>query len=79
MIGIHHEIYARHERAADKLTMTRLLHLAELLDFSPVEAICAVKSQFFGSDRKKADIKVRARHEGIGPVGSSSRGPVEGR
>ena len=33
MIGIHHEIYARHERADAKLRVTRLLHLAELLKF----------------------------------------------
>lgn len=57
MVGIHHEIYARHERAAARLTMTRLLHLAELLDFSPIEAIHTITPQFFGSDRKEADMK----------------------
>lgn len=49
-VGIPHEIYARHERGAAKLTMTRLLHLAELLDFSLIEAVHAVSPQFFGGD-----------------------------
>lgn len=57
MVGIHHEIYARHERAGAKLRVTRLLHLAELLDFSPLEAIYAVAPQFFGETEKEAEVK----------------------
>lgn len=59
MIGIHHEIYARHERGAARLTMTRLLHLAELLDFSPIEAVHAAAPQFFGADQEEADMKFK--------------------
>lgn len=58
MIGIHAEIYARHERAGAKLTMTRLLHLAELLDFSPVEALHAIAPHFFGSNPREADMRL---------------------
>jgi transcriptional regulator with XRE-family HTH domain len=57
MIGIHQEIYARHERAGAKLRVTRLLHLAELLDFSPVEAIFAAAPQFFGDSQEEATVK----------------------
>ncbi|WP_019171807.1 helix-turn-helix domain-containing protein [Pseudaminobacter salicylatoxidans] len=57
MIGIHQEIYARHERAGAKLRVTRLLHLAELLDFSPVEAIYAAAPQFFGDSQEEAAVK----------------------
>lgn len=58
MVGIHAEIYARHERAAARLTVARLLHLAELLDFSPLEAVHAVAPQFFGKDQKEADMRL---------------------
>lgn len=58
MIGIHAEIYARHERAGAKLTVTRLLHLAELLDFSPVEALHAIAPHFFGSSPGEADMRL---------------------
>ncbi|MEZ5784588.1 MAG: helix-turn-helix transcriptional regulator [Rhizobiaceae bacterium] len=57
MIGIHQEIYARHERAGAKLRVTRLLHLAELLGFSPIEAIYAAAPQFFGDSQEEAAVK----------------------
>ncbi|MBP0440433.1 helix-turn-helix domain-containing protein [Tianweitania sediminis] len=57
MIGIHHEIYARHERADAKLRVTRLLHLAELLGFSPFEAIYAAAPQFLGDSEEEAAVK----------------------
>jgi transcriptional regulator with XRE-family HTH domain len=57
MIGIHQEIYARHERAGAKLRVTRLLHLAELLGFSPFEAIYAAAPQFLGDSEEEAAVK----------------------
>nr|WP_295468836.1 helix-turn-helix transcriptional regulator [Mesorhizobium sp.] len=59
MIGIHHEIYARHERAGAKLRVTRLLHLAELLGFSPIEAIYMAAPQFFGESEEDAAVKFK--------------------
>jgi hypothetical protein len=59
MVGIHAEILARHERAGAKLRATRLIHLAELLDFSPVEAIHAAAPHLFGSTQQEADIKLK--------------------
>lgn len=59
MVGLHHEIYARHERAGAKLRVTRLLHLAELLDFSPIEAIYAAAPQFFGETEQEAEVKLK--------------------
>lgn len=59
MVGLHHEIYARHERAGAKLRVTRLLHLAELLDFAPIEAIYAAAPQFFGDTEEEAAVKFR--------------------
>ncbi|OQM73381.1 helix-turn-helix domain-containing protein [Manganibacter manganicus] len=57
MIGIHQEIYARHERAGAKLRVTRLLLLAELLGFSPFEAIYAAAPQFLGDSEEEAAVK----------------------
>lgn len=57
MVGLHQEIYARHERAGAKLRVTRLLHLAELLGFSPIDAIYAAAPQFFGNSREEAEVK----------------------
>jgi transcriptional regulator with XRE-family HTH domain len=59
MVGLHHEIYARHERAGAKLRVARLLHLAELLDFSPVEAIYAAAPQFFGETKEEAETRFK--------------------
>lgn len=59
MVGIHHEIYARHERAGAKLRATRLLHLAELLDFSPVEALYAAAPHLFGENEREAEVKLK--------------------
>ena len=59
MIGIHQEIYARHERAGAKLRVTRLLHLAELLGFSPIEAIYAAAPQLFGDSEEEAEVKLK--------------------
>lgn len=59
MVGLHHEIYARHERAGAKLRVARLLHLAELLDFSPIEAIYAAAPQFFGESEQEAETRYK--------------------
>ncbi|TYR33488.1 helix-turn-helix transcriptional regulator [Mesorhizobium microcysteis] len=59
MVGLHHEIYARHERAGAKLRVTRLLHLAELLDFSPIEALYAAAPHLFGVSEQEAEIKLK--------------------
>ena len=60
MIGIHAEILARHERAGAKLRVTRLIHLAELLDFSPIEAIYAAAPHLFGDSEQEADDQAEA-------------------
>ena len=59
MVGIHHEIYARHERAGAKLRVTRLLHLAELLDFSPIEALYAAAPHLFGESEQEVEVKLK--------------------
>lgn len=59
MVGLHHEIYARHERAGAYLRVTRLIHLAELLDFSPIEALYAAAPHLFGETEQEAEVKLK--------------------
>ena len=58
-VGLHPGIYARHENAGAKLRTTRLIQLAELLGFSPVEAIHAAAPHLFGSSQQEADVKLK--------------------
>lgn len=57
MVGLHEQIFARYERAFSKLTVTRLIHLAEILDFSPIELIYAAAPHLFGETKKEAHDK----------------------
>lgn len=59
MIGLHETIFARYERAFSKLQATRLVHLCEILDCSPLEMIHAAAPHFFGESRKEADDKLK--------------------
>lgn len=59
MVGLHDTVFARYERAFSKLQATRLIHLCEILDCSPVEMIHAAAPHFFGESRKEADDKLK--------------------
>ena len=59
MIGLHKTIVARYERAFSKLQATRLIHLCEILDCSPIEMIHAAAPHFFGKSREEADTKLK--------------------
>lgn len=59
MVGLHETIFARYERAFSKLQATRLIHLCEILDCSPVEMIHAAAPHLFGETRKEADDKLK--------------------
>ena len=54
MVGLHEQIFARYERAFSKLTVTRLIHLAEILEFSPIELIYAAAPHLFGDTKEEA-------------------------
>lgn len=59
MVGLHEQIYGRYERAFSKLTVTRLIHLAEILGFSPIEMLYAAAPHLFGDGQEEADDKVK--------------------
>ena len=54
VVGLHEQIFARYERAFSKLTVTRLIHLAEILEFSPIELIYAAAPHLFGDTKEEA-------------------------
>ncbi|TPM25774.1 helix-turn-helix transcriptional regulator [Mesorhizobium sp. B2-2-2] len=59
MVGLHETIFARYERAFSKLHATRLLHICEILDCSPIEMIHYAAPHFFGESRQEADDKLK--------------------
>jgi transcriptional regulator with XRE-family HTH domain len=59
MVGLHETIFGRYERAFSKLQATRLIHLCEILDCSPVEMIHAAAPHLFGENREDADNKLK--------------------
>jgi hypothetical protein len=59
MVGLHETIFARYERAFSKLQATRLIHLSEILGFSPIEMIHAAAPHLFGDSRQEADDKLK--------------------
>ncbi|WP_292443531.1 helix-turn-helix transcriptional regulator [Mesorhizobium sp.] len=59
MVGLHETIFARYERAFSKLHATRLIHICEILDCSPIEMIHSAAPHFFGESRQEADDKLK--------------------
>jgi transcriptional regulator with XRE-family HTH domain len=59
MVGLHETIFARYERAFSKLQATRLIHLCEILDCSPIEMLHVAAPHFFGGSRHEADDKLK--------------------
>lgn len=59
MVGLHETIFARYERAFSKLHATRLVHVCEILDCSPIEMIHFAAPHFFGQNRQEADDKLK--------------------
>ncbi|WP_246671875.1 MULTISPECIES: helix-turn-helix transcriptional regulator [unclassified Mesorhizobium] len=59
MVGLHETIFARYERAFSKLHATRLIHVCEILDCSPIEMIHFAAPHFFGQNRQEADDKLK--------------------
>nr|WP_250811967.1 helix-turn-helix transcriptional regulator [Neorhizobium tomejilense] len=59
MLGLTPQVYGRYERGEAKLSVTRLVHLAEILDFSPLDVISAAAPHVMGRTIEEADIRCR--------------------
>jgi hypothetical protein len=60
MIGLSTQVFGRYEKAISKMHVTRLIHLCEILDASPVEMIHAAAPHLFGKTEEEARIRAEA-------------------
>ncbi|WP_137137267.1 helix-turn-helix transcriptional regulator [Rhizobium sp. FKY42] len=54
LYGLSMAVYGRYERAFSPLTVGRMIHLSELLGFSPMEMIYAAAPHLFGKTNEEA-------------------------
>lgn len=59
LVGLTPQVYGRYERGEAKMHVTRLVHLSELLDFSPLDLIFAAAPHLWGASAEEADIRHR--------------------
>ncbi|MGV1760528.1 helix-turn-helix domain-containing protein [Rhizobium sp. A22-96] len=59
LLGVHHIVYGRYERAETKMNVSRLIHLSELLNFSPLDLIMAAAPYRFGNTQEEAERRCR--------------------
>ncbi|ABS17287.1 helix-turn-helix transcriptional regulator (plasmid) [Brucella anthropi] len=56
LLGLHHQVLSRYEKATSKLTVARLIHLCEVLDTSPMELLYPVAPHLFGETAQEAEM-----------------------
>lgn len=55
MLGLSTQVYGRYERAFSKMHVTRMVHLAEILDFMPIELVYTAAPHLWGEDAQEAE------------------------
>ncbi|RWB39707.1 MAG: XRE family transcriptional regulator [Mesorhizobium sp.] len=55
MLGLSDQVYNRYENAVSRLTVSRLLHICEVLSISPVEILYPVAPHLWGEDQAEAE------------------------
>jgi transcriptional regulator with XRE-family HTH domain len=55
MLDLHPQVYGRYERGESRLTVTRLVQLSELLDFSPLDIVLAAAPHRLGDTQAASD------------------------
>lgn len=60
LIGLATQVYGRYERGFSALTVTRLIHVCELLDMEPEEIIFAVAPHLYGASQDEAETRYAA-------------------
>lgn len=59
LVGLTEQVYGRYERNASKMHVSRLIHLSEVLDISPVELLSFAAPHLWGKTQEEADARVR--------------------
>lgn len=55
LVGLHSQVYGRYERNETPMQVSRLIHLSEVLDFSPIDLIMAAAPYRWGNTQCEAD------------------------
>lgn len=59
LVGLTEQVYGRYERNSSKMHVSRLLHLSEVLDISPVELLAPAAPHLWGDTQEEADARCR--------------------
>ncbi|WP_229002337.1 helix-turn-helix transcriptional regulator [Rhizobium sp. AB2/73] len=57
LLGLTPQVYGRYERGEAKMHVTRLVHLSELLKFSPLDVIFAAAPHLWGGSEDEAQTR----------------------
>ncbi|WP_064697147.1 helix-turn-helix domain-containing protein [Rhizobium aegyptiacum] len=57
MLGLSDQVYNRYENAVSRLTVSRLLHICEVLQISPVEILYPVAPHLWGEAESEAEVR----------------------
>jgi len=53
LVGLSTAVYGRYERAISKLTVTRLIHVCEILDITPFQMLFEAEPQMWGAETQE--------------------------
>lgn len=59
LYGLSTSVYGRYERAFSHLTVGRMIHLCELLGFTPLEMLYAAAPHLYGKTREEAEDRLK--------------------
>ncbi|QTG17421.1 helix-turn-helix domain-containing protein (plasmid) [Agrobacterium tumefaciens] len=62
MVGLSTAVYGRYERAFSRMTVTRMIHLCELLGFQPIDMLFAVAPHLYGRTPEEANDHLELSH-----------------
>lgn len=59
LVGLSEQVYGRYERSSSKMTVSRLIHLSEVLGVSPLTMLFAAAPHLWGDDQQEAESRFR--------------------
>ncbi|CUX72325.1 MULTISPECIES: helix-turn-helix transcriptional regulator [Agrobacterium] len=62
IVGLSTAVYGRYERAFSRMTVTRMIHLCELLGFMPIDMLFAAAPHLYGRTPEEAKDHLELSH-----------------
>lgn len=59
LVGLSEQVYGRYERNSSKMTVSRLIHLSEVLGISPLAMLYPTAPQLWGKTEMEAEARIR--------------------